>query len=150
LLLVDAEAVSPRRRAQAWFDTPATVVGQPAAADKSDRQLQFFLGHIEECVGGDGYSVGGNISLGETPGRASRLLSPVPTRSVEVKPLTLSINYAGRSGRHNLQQTGRDCRRRGLARGDHGQHRGRLCCDCQVRARRMHVSVFVSVQRCSE
>ena len=54
-------------------------VGQAAAADKSDRQLHFFLMHLEQCVGDDGFAVGGVPSLGVSVHHSCRL-SVVPKR----------------------------------------------------------------------
>jgi len=44
-----------------WFTTPAT----PEIKGRMERQLQWFLDHVEEGLPGDGYSVGGRPSLAD-------------------------------------------------------------------------------------
>ena len=45
----------------AWFAN----VAAPEQADKSNRKMQWHLGHIEACVGEDGYAVGGKASMAD-------------------------------------------------------------------------------------
>merc|ERR1712146_282742 len=44
-----------------WFTTPAT----PPLENRAERQLRWFLGHIEGGLAGDGFSVGGRPSLAD-------------------------------------------------------------------------------------
>jgi len=45
----------------AWFSTPYTAT----SADKSTRKMKWYLDGISECIGNDGYSVGGKPSLAD-------------------------------------------------------------------------------------
>lgn len=44
-----------------WFDTPSS----PPRDDRSERQLRWFLDHLEYLAGDDGYAVGGSTSLAD-------------------------------------------------------------------------------------
>ena len=54
-------AAEAEANGKVWFDTPAV----PAVEDRSERQLRWFLGHIETTLPGGGYSVGGRPSLAD-------------------------------------------------------------------------------------
>ena len=49
----------------AWFTTLPEPAAGAGARDKSHRQLRWYLGHLENCVGEDGNAIGGAPSLAD-------------------------------------------------------------------------------------
>lgn len=54
-------AETAEANSKTWFDTPAA----PPLDGRAERQLQWFLGHVESTLPGDGYSVGARPSLAD-------------------------------------------------------------------------------------